>query len=102
MANHVEHITSCMGLLVGDCGLIKGRFIQQKLQQQVDQIHKPQARVVELANADADHAGFAEIVKAEATEDVMNVMGRIDPIVDVIGVGFQVGEIGRVREKVMS
>ena len=56
--------------------------------------------MIELANADADHAGFAEVIKAETAEDVVDVVGRIDPVVDVIGVGLKVGEIGRVREKV--
>ncbi|MFN9954421.1 MAG: hypothetical protein ACK55I_15100, partial [bacterium] len=53
----------------------------------------------ELGHADADHAQLTEVVEAEAGENVVQVVGGVHAVVDVIRVRFQVGvELGLRKE----
>ena len=80
--------------------LTLGRVVAEPVEQQADQVSEGQARMVELADADADHTEFTEAIEAEAADDVMDVVGRKDTVVDIIGVSFQVVVERRLGEEI--
>lgn len=100
MADHAEGVAGRAQTVFVAAEHLLGHLALEPAEQQADQIQKAQPGMVELAHRDADHPDLAEAIQAEAAEDVVQIMGRIDPVVDVIGIGFKVREECRLREEI--
>ena len=79
---------------------IDREVIAEPIEQKRHQIREGQPGMGELGNADADHTEFAKVVEAEAADDVVDVVGGLDTVVDIISIALQIGITIRLGEEI--
>ena len=100
MGHQVVAVADAVGIVFGACEVFVGLVGLEEAQHQPHQVDEGEAREAELANADADHTEFTKVVEAVAAEDVVKVVGGVDPVIDVITLAFKVVVERRIREKI--